>query len=104
MVLAVLDGTRRRRSRSSPGCAGCSRRRSCRLDELERRGLVARQRAESDRRRSVVSLTPEGEKILARADGLARSIEDSLFGDLPVDARERLNQTLRAGLTRSAAD
>ena len=53
---------------------------------------------------SVVSLTPAGEETLAKADALARSIEDSLFGNLPPDARDRLNQTLRAGLTRSAAD
>ncbi len=74
------------------------------LDELERRDLVARQRSEEDRRRSVVRLTPAGEDTLAKADELARSIEDSLFGDLPADARERLNETLRAGLTRSADD
>ncbi len=74
------------------------------LDELERRDLVARQRSEEDRRRSVVRLTPAGEETLAKADELARSIEDSLFGDLPADARERLNETLRAGLTRSADD
>lgn len=74
------------------------------LDELERRGLVARQRSEEDWRRWVVRLTPAGEETLAKADELARSIEDSLFGDLPADARDRLNRTLRAGLTRSAAD
>src|SRR3954447_6409422 len=74
------------------------------LDELERRGLAARHRSEEDRRRSVVRLTPVGEKTLAKADELARTIEDSLFGDLAADARERLNQTLRAGLTRSAEE
>src|SRR3954452_12146985 len=81
------------------------------LDELERRRLVARQRSEGgsrrseeERGRSVVRLTPAGEETLAKADELARSIEDSLFGDLPADGRQRLNQTLRAGLTRSAAD
>lgn len=73
------------------------------LDELERRGLVARQRSESDRRRSVVRLTPAGEKMLAEADALARSIEDTLFGDLDAAAREQLEETLRVGLARARA-
>src|SRR3954466_8925052 len=74
------------------------------LDELDRGGLVARQRSEEDRRRSVVRLTPAGEESLAKADELARSIEESLFGDLDASAREQLNGTLRAALTRTAAD
>ena len=36
------------------------------IDELERRGFVARQRSESDRRRSVVTLTEAGAEILER--------------------------------------
>ena len=52
----------------------------------------------------MVRLTPTGEETLAKADELARSIEDSLFGDLPAGARDRLNETLRAGLTRTAED
>ena len=71
------------------------------LDELERRGFVARQRSETDRRRSVVRVTSEGQAILAKADELARSIEDAFFGDLDAGAREQLHGTLRAGLLRS---
>ena len=71
------------------------------LDALERRQLVARQRSEDDRRRSVVRLTPAGARTLAKADELARSIEDALFGDLDPDLREQLNETLRGGLTRA---
>jgi DNA-binding MarR family transcriptional regulator len=72
------------------------------LDELERRGFVARQRSETDRRRSVVRVTESGREILAQADELARSIEDAFFGDLDAAAREQLHGTLRAGLLRSA--
>ena len=73
------------------------------LDELERRGFVERQRSEADRRRSVVRVTDAGTEILARADDLAREIEDTLFGDLDPAAREQLSETLRAGLARSRA-
>ena len=73
------------------------------LDELERRGFVERQRAEADRRRSVVRVTDSGKEILAKADELARSIEDALFGELDPAARDQLNETLRAGLARSRA-
>jgi DNA-binding MarR family transcriptional regulator len=70
------------------------------LDELERRGFVARQRSDTDRRRSVVRVTPSGREILAKADDLARSIEDAFFGNLDLAVREQLNETLRAGLLR----
>jgi DNA-binding MarR family transcriptional regulator len=71
------------------------------VDELQRRGLAERQRDEADRRRSVVRPTPEGLELLARADELARSIEDALFGDLGPAARERFAEAMRAALARA---
>jgi DNA-binding MarR family transcriptional regulator len=48
------------------------------IDEMERRGLVTRQRSESDRRRSVVNLTSKGREALEQADALGRSIVEQL--------------------------
>src|SRR3954453_17185008 len=48
------------------------------IDELERRGFVARQRAETARRSSVVSLTPDGVEILQQADELGQKLVKEL--------------------------
>src|SRR5215216_2070055 len=48
------------------------------VDELERRGFVERQRSETDRRRSVVTVTDAGREILERADELGRSLVDAI--------------------------
>ena len=44
------------------------------VDELERRGMVARQRSDADRRRSIVTLTDTGSAVLARADQLGERL------------------------------
>ena len=74
------------------------------VDELERRGLVERQRDEADRRRSVVRPTADGLALLAQADELARSIEEALFGDLDPAAREEFADAMRAALGRAQSD
>jgi DNA-binding MarR family transcriptional regulator len=66
------------------------------IDELERRGFVARQRSESDRRRSVVNLTGAGREILEQADALGRDLVDGLDPEgreIVVDALSRSYKT-----------
>ena len=60
------------------------------IDELERRGLVARQRSEADRRRSVVTLTAAGTQAMVQADALG----DRLVADLDEEARQAAIQAL----------
>jgi DNA-binding MarR family transcriptional regulator len=62
------------------------------IDELERRGLVARQRSETDRRRSVVTLTAAGTEVLARADELG----ERLVADLDSEVRQAAITALRS--------
>ena len=66
------------------------------IDELERRGFVARQRSETDRRRSVVTLTERGREILGQADALGRDLIDGLdpeARDIVVEALSRSYNT-----------
>jgi DNA-binding MarR family transcriptional regulator len=66
------------------------------IDELERRGFVARERSETDRRRSVVSLTPAGEEILEKADTLGERLVEELepeTRDMVVEALSRSYNT-----------
>src|SRR3954452_17742511 len=74
------------------------------VDELERRGLVERERDESDRRRSVVRPTAQGLHLPAQADELARSIEDELFDELDPGVREQFSDTMRTALARAQRD
>ena len=60
------------------------------IDELERRGLVARQRSEADRRRSVVTLTTAGTHAVVEADALG----DRLVADLDEEARQAAIEAL----------
>ena len=68
------------------------------VDELEKKGLVARRRDERDRRRSVVEMTDAGREMLARADVIADDLIAEIFGALSADERAALHETLRRAM------
>jgi DNA-binding MarR family transcriptional regulator len=66
-----------------------------RIDKLERRGLVARQEDPSDRRGTLVALTPEGRRLVDRA------VEAHLVNEAKLlSALSRTEQTALDGLLR----
>jgi DNA-binding MarR family transcriptional regulator len=72
------------------------------VDRLERDGLVARVANPSDGRGVLARLTPEGRR---QADRATRAMNEEVFGDLGVEARqlEELFSALRA-MRRAAGD
>jgi len=67
------------------------------VDELERRGFVARRRSETDRRRSVVTLTEAGREILEQADGLGLRLLDEIEDTSRAALIEALSRSYNTG-------
>jgi DNA-binding MarR family transcriptional regulator len=66
------------------------------LDSLEARGLVERRRDPHDRRRHVVSLTPDGGRQLVKLRAIIRGVEDEFFAPLDAAGRAALHDALLA--------
>jgi DNA-binding MarR family transcriptional regulator len=65
------------------------------IDELEDRGLVARDRDPDDRRNYAISLTDDGRRALAELGGVARDHELAITAALEDDERAQLLALLR---------
>ncbi|MEV4053429.1 MarR family transcriptional regulator [Amycolatopsis sp. NPDC049688] len=64
------------------------------VDELEAKGLVRREVAPGDRRKRLVTLTPEGERVRAAGEEATRQAEALLLEPLPAEDGERLRAAL----------
>jgi DNA-binding MarR family transcriptional regulator len=64
------------------------------LDDLERDGLVRRERDQQDRRRYAVTLTPEGRGALERRMATTKVMDDRLLEPLSATERAELHRML----------
>jgi MarR family transcriptional regulator, temperature-dependent positive regulator of motility len=68
------------------------------LNDLERDGLVVRQRDPDDRRRHLIELTETGFEVLREAEMAMAEIEDSLLAALDEDQRQQFRALLHQAL------
>ena len=64
------------------------------LNNLEDAGLIDRRRDRADRRRAIIALSAEGERLLANLDRALAEIDDHVFAALTPAERDTLNDLL----------
>jgi len=69
------------------------------IDRLEKRGLVARQRCEEDRRVVFVEITEAGKALIAQLDQPVQELETELFGHLEERELKQLTRLLEKART-----
>jgi len=68
------------------------------LNELEDADLIVRSRDRSDRRRGIIELSAEGERLLLEVDRALEAVDDEILAALSAEERMTLNDLLaRAG-------
>jgi DNA-binding MarR family transcriptional regulator len=94
-VLAILaEGDRETQSAIADALGLDPSRLVALLDSLEKRGLVIRQRDPHDRRRHVISITPDGKHIHAQLRQLTREVEAEFFAPLDPESRKLFHALL----------
>ena len=63
-------------------------------DQLEKEGLVTRTKVETDRRSSMLKLTPQGRRLFTRMARAHEKWVKSMFADLPEGHQDALYQAL----------
>jgi DNA-binding MarR family transcriptional regulator len=64
------------------------------LNELEDADLIVRTRDRADRRRGIIELSAEGERVLATVDRAFEAVDDEMLAALSSDERATLNELL----------
>lgn len=72
------------------------------INELADRGLVKRALNPADRRRNIITITPEGLQELRRLDGVVAAVQEHLFAPLSASERKELTRLLARVLAHHA--
>jgi DNA-binding MarR family transcriptional regulator len=64
------------------------------LNELEDADLIVRSRDRTDRRRGIIELSPEGERLLLEVDRALEAVDDEILVALSSEERASLNELL----------